>query len=37
MSQVKPMKNFAKVHFLAEKRVKFAKLLKNKEVSSKML
>ena len=37
MSEVQPIQNFAKVHFLAEKRLKLAKLLKNIELSSKML
>ena len=31
------MQKFAEVHFSAQKRLKFAKLLKNIEVSSKML
>lgn len=31
------MQKFAEVHFSAQKRLKFAKLLKNIEASSKML
>jgi len=37
MLQVKPMQKFAEVYFSAQKRLKLAKLLKNIEVSSKML
>ena len=37
MSEVQPLRIFAEVHFYAQKRLKLAKLLKNIEVSSKML
>jgi len=37
MSEVQPLQIFAEVAFYAQKRLKSAKLLKNIEVSSKML
>ena len=37
MSEVQPLQKFAEVHFSAQKRLKFAKLLKNIEESSKIL
>ena len=37
MSKVKPMQKFAEVYFYAQQWLKFAKLLKNIEVSLKIL